>query len=45
MRAASYWGLERRYGKALFAPPVTRGGYLARGNEKLIEKVRSYISK
>lgn len=30
LRAARFWGLQegKRYGRALFVPPVTRGGYM-----------------
>lgn len=44
MRAASCWGLKagRVYGAALFAPQVTRSGFLLQNkeNQVLVEKVR-----
>jgi hypothetical protein len=47
LRASSYWGLDRgqRYGEALFAPHVNRGGYLMKNehNEDLIKMVRAKI--
>jgi hypothetical protein len=47
MRSAAYWGLEaeKAYGKALFAPSVTRNGYLVEdnANQKIIQKVRERL--
>jgi hypothetical protein len=36
MRSARFWGLDKatKYGAALFAPPVTRGGHLKYGPER-----------
>ena len=47
MRSASYWGLEvgRSYGRALFAPHVTRSGHLIKNEEnvRLISLVKKRI--
>lgn len=50
MRAAPYWGLrhgEPRYGKALFAPKVTRGGHMEKNgdNEEIILKARALFDR
>jgi len=48
LRAARFWGLAEghRYGRALFAPPVTRSGYMKKGpmRDKVIRAVRMMIS-
>jgi hypothetical protein len=48
MRAARFWGLEmgRRYGEALFAPPVTRGGHMLHGRmrKEVIHAVTAAIA-
>ena len=38
MRAARFWGLKegKRYGEALFAPPVTRSGHMKHGRMRKI---------
>ncbi len=49
LRAARFWGLREgeRYGRALFAPPVTMGGYMKkRGKMRslIIREVRRAVS-
>lgn len=48
LRAAHFWGLREgeKYGRALFAPPVTRGGYMRRGpmREEVIRSVRAILN-
>lgn len=38
LRAARFWGLKegKSYGEALFAPPVTRSGYMKHGRMRRI---------
>ena len=49
MRAARFWGLDtgKREGEALFAPEVTRGGFMKRNEmrEEVIEVVKAAIAK
>ena len=49
LRAARFWGLAEghRYGRALFAPPVTRSGYMKKSpmRDKVIRAVRKMISR
>ncbi len=47
MLSAKFWGLKKgnRYGKALFAPPVTRGGDMEHGRERnaIIREVKAAL--
>jgi hypothetical protein len=49
LRAARFWGLadKKKYGKALFAPAVTRGGFMVRKGamrREIIEAVRARVA-
>lgn len=48
LRAARFWGLREgmRYGRALFAPPVTRAGHMKHGEmrEEVIRAAKEAIS-
>ncbi len=47
LRSAKFWGLKegKRYGKALFAPPVTRRGHMIHGRERnaIIREVKAAL--
>jgi len=47
LRSAAYWGLpeDRRFGEALFAPRVTRGGHMLNGpmRDEIIELAKAFI--
>jgi hypothetical protein len=49
LRSARFWGLEegKRYGQALFAPPVTRKGYMRSSEmrEIVIREVKASLSQ
>lgn len=49
LRAARFWGLREGqcYGKALFAPPVTRSGHMRRGpmREMVIREARAALAQ
>jgi hypothetical protein len=48
LRAARFWGLDlqEQYGEALFAPAVTRGGYMQKGpmRDKIIRTVKAAVA-
>ena len=49
MRSPQYWGLGKKnqYGKALFSPPVTRGGHMLHGavREEVLTAARAAITR
>jgi len=51
LRSAKFWGFDagkegNRYGESLYAPQVTRGGHMKKGNmrDEIIKKVKDSIS-
>jgi len=49
LRSARFWGLQegKHYGKALFAPPVTRGGHMKRDpmRDAVIREVEAVLAR
>lgn len=49
LRSARFWGLQegKRFGKALFAPKVTRAGHMVKNEmrEQVIRKVRAALAR